>query len=139
MNPIVLLVFILAMGLVSVLAMVLKNKRAGSEKYQQILVDFRQSAEALLDADEQIEALCGYKPCAAVTSKRLLVSTKNGIDSVAFSSIKKLNGMNASGYNTKNPDNMLVFQIKADQKYTLGNQSEEFDRLVNLLYQRTGL
>ena len=139
MDPIILLGFILVAGLVSVFSIVLKNKRAGSEKYQQILADFRQSAEALLDADEHIEALCGYKPCAAITNKRLLVSTKNGIDSVAFSEIKKLNGMNASGNNTKNPTSMLVFQIKANKKYTLGNHSEGFDQVVNLLYQRTGL
>jgi len=139
MNPVILIAFLIVTGAVSILANVLKKKRAGSEKHQQILADFRQSVEAMLDADEQIEALCGYKPSAAVTNKRLLVSTRNGIDSVAFSSIKKLNGMNARGDNTKHPANMLVFQIKADKKYVLGNHSEGFEQVVALLYQRTGL
>lgn len=139
MNPVVLIVFIIVMALIPVLGSVLKNKRAGSEKYQQIMADFKQAVEAMLDADEQVEAMCGYKPAAAVTSKRLLVSTKNGIDSIAFDEIKKLNGMNASGYNTKNAANMLAFQIKANKKYTLGNHSEGFEQVVALLYQRTGL
>ena len=58
MNPVVLIVFIIVMALIPVLGSVLKKKRAGSEKYQQIMADFKQAVEAMLDADEQVEAIC---------------------------------------------------------------------------------
>ncbi len=139
MTPTISIAFIILIALIPILSNVLKVKRAGSNKYQHIITDFLQNAETMLDTDEQIEAVCGYKPCAAITNKRLLVSTKNGIDSVAFNDVKKLNGMTASGNNTKYASSMLVFQIKANKKYTLGNHSEGFEKLVTLLYQRTGL
>ena len=139
MNTTVIVLCILIVVVVPILNAVLKKARANSGKHQQLLADFTQSVQAMLEDDEQIDAVCGYKPCAAITGKRLLVSTKDGIDSVAFTDIKKLNGMTASGNNTKNATGMLVFQIKANKKYTLGNHSEGFEKLVTLLYQRTGL
>ena len=139
MNATILILFALIIVVVPVLNAVLKKHRAGSEKHQQILADFTAAVQAMLDADEQIDAVCGYKPCAAITTKRLLVSTKNCVDSIAFTDIKKLNGMTASGNNTKHATSMLVFQIKANKKYTLGNHSEGFEKFVTLLYQRTGL
>lgn len=133
------ILLIVIVVLVPVLSVVLKKVRGGSEKYQQIMADFQQKVQAMLDADEQVEAMCGYKPCAAVTNKRLLVSAKEGVDVVPFAQIKKLHGMNASGNNTKYPGQMLVFQIKADKKYTLGNHSEGFEQVVERLYHHTGL
>jgi len=136
---ITIILLILIVIVVPILSKVLKKTRGGSEKHQQILADFQEKAQAMLDADEQIDAVCGYNPCAAVTNKRLLVSTKAGIDSVPFAEITKLTGMNSGGNKTTIPDNMLVFQIKAAKKYTLGNHSEGFDDVVDLLYKRTGL
>ena len=139
MNTTVIVLAVLIIAGVPLLNAVMKKARANSGRHQQILADFEQNVQAMLETDEQVEAVCGYKPCAAVTNKRLLVSTQNGIDSVAFSDIKKLNGMTASGNNTKYASSMLVFQIKANKKYTLGNHSEGFERVVGLLQQRTGL
>ena len=139
MDPIIWVLALVIVVLIPILSLVMKKVRGGSEKYQQILADFQQQAQQMLEADEQIEAVCGYKPCAAVTNKRLLVSTKEGIDSVAFSEIKKLKGMNSGGNATKNPTGMLVFEIKAAKKYTLGNHSDGFNDVVNLLYRKTNL
>ena len=136
---ITIILLILIVVVVPILSKVLKKARGGSEKYQQMLADFQEKAQAMLEADEQIDAVCGYNPCAAVTNKRLLVSTKAGIDSVPFAEIKSLKGLNSGGNKTTIPDNMLVFQIKAAKKYVLGNHSEGFDDVVDLLYQRTGL
>lgn len=133
------ILIILIVVVIPVLSKVLKNKRGSSEKHQQILVDFEQKIQNMLEADEQMEAMCGYNPCAAVTNKRLLVSTKAGVDSVPFAEIKKLEGMNAGGNKTKNPDSMLVFQIKAAKKYVLGNHSAGFNDVVTHLSQHTGL
>ncbi len=115
-----------------------KKKRAGSEKHQKILSDFRQSVDDMLETDEVVEAVCGYNPCAAVTSKRLLVGTKKGIDVVEFSEIKSLKGFNAKADDTREPDWMLVFQIKAKKKYVLGNHSDGFNQVVQSLYRHTG-
>lgn len=127
------LLFMALFAGISAFASILKQKRAGSEKYQQILADFEQRVTAMLDADETVEGMCGYKPCAAVTNKRLLVDGKAGIESVDFQQIKKVNGMSASGNKTANPDQMLVLQIKAEKKYTLGNHSQGFNGFVNAL------
>lgn len=134
------LVVILAVliALVPVLNKVLKNKRGGSEKHQQILADFRQKVESELAEGEVIEGLCGYNPCAAVTDKRLMVSTKAGLDIVEFADIKALKGMNAGGNKTSDPNRMLVFEIKANKKYVLGNHSEGFNQVVESLQRHTG-
>jgi len=132
----------LIMGLLAavfaVLVPVMKKKRGSSEKYQQIMAEFKEQVSAMLEADETVEAVCGYKPCAAVTNKRLLVSAKNGIDSVPFAEIKKLKGMDGAANKTANPDRMLVFEIKADKKYVLGNHSEGFNEVVRSLQKHTG-
>ena len=119
--------------LVPLLANIFKKTREGSAKYQQILADFEQRVNAMLEADETVEGICGYKPCAAVTNKRLLVDTKAGIDSVAFQQIKKMKGMDSGANKTTDPDRMLVLEIKAEKKYTLGNHSEGFNGFVNAL------
>ena len=124
---------------VSLIAGVVKKKRAGSEKYQQMLADFEQRVNDMLEADETVEGLCGYKPCAAVTNKRLLVDTKAGIDSVAFQQIKKVKGMDAAANRTTNPDRMLVLEIKAEKKYVLGNHSEGFKGFVDALMRHVSV
>ena len=112
----IILLIVIGVG-VPLLGTVLKKTRAGSEKYQQILADFEQRVTAMLDTDETVEGMCGYKPCAAVTNKRLLVDTKAGIDVVPFEQIKKVKGMDSAGNKTTNPDRMLVLEIKAEKKY----------------------
>lgn len=139
MNPLYVVLFISIIGAVmSMVGSVLKKKRAGSEKYQKIIEDFQQQVNEMLEQDEAVEAVCGYNPCAAVTNKRLLISTKTGIDSVQFCQIKSMKGMTTSGNKTKNPDSMLTFTIKAEKKYVLGNESEGFERVVESLYRYVG-
>lgn len=139
MNPLYVGLFFAVFAVVmAAVSGVLKKKRAGSEKYQKIIEDFQQEVNGVLDADEAVEAICGYYPCAAVTNKRLLIGTKKGIEPVQFSEIKSLKGMNFSGNKTSDPDQMLAFQIKAAKKYTLGNHSEGFKQVVEYLMQRAG-
>ena len=136
MNPIDMFLFLSLFSVImAVVVSVLKKARGGSEKYQNLLARFRQEVNAMLEPGETVEADCGYNPCAAVTNKRLLIGTKKGIESVRFGEIRKLKGMNASGVGTTIPDRMLVFEIKAAKKYVLGNHSEGFDRVVELLYR----
>ena len=117
----------------------LKEKRGGNEKYQKMMADFQQQVQNELSDGEVVEAICGYIPCAAVTNKRLLISSKTGIETVQFDEIKSLKGMNAAGNKTRNPEQMLGFTIKANKKYVLGNHSEGFAEVVTGLYVHTGL
>lgn len=115
-----------------------KSKRDSSAKYQKILSDFSGSVSRMLVPGEQVEGLCGYYPCAAVTNKRLLINSKKGIQTIPFSAIRKTRGMNYSGDRTSNPENMLAFEIYADKKYVLGNHSAGFTRLVRVVNAYTG-
>ncbi len=124
---------------VYLLGAVLKKKRAGSDKYQQILADFQQRVDNMLQEGEMVEGLCGYKPCAAVTDRRLLVDGKSGIESVEFQQIRKIRGMDAGANKTSDPDRMLVLEIKAERKYTLGNHSEGFAAFFNALSRHVPL
>lgn len=136
MKPIYLLLFMAIFGAVMALVSdLLKKKRGSSEKYQKIMVDFCNDVNNLLEPGEQLEAYCGYVPCAAVTNKRLLIGDKKGITTVAFSQIRKVQGVSFSGKKTTDPNQMLGFEIKADKKYTLGNHSDGFAQVVNALYK----
>lgn len=139
MSPLMMTLFMGILAAVfAVLIPVLKKRRGSSEKYQQIMADFKEQVSAMLEEGETVEAVCGYKPCAAVTTRRLLVSSKNGIDVVPFGEIKKLQGMDGGGNKTAHPDRMIVFEIKAAKKYVLGNHSEGFSKVVNRLKFYTG-
>lgn len=139
-NPLILGVMMgLLVSLMPRIGKALKERRKGSEKYQRIMADFKQQVEAALDEGETVQAMCGYIPCAAVTNKRLLVSTKTGLDTVSFGDIVSLKGLNGAGEKTSDPDAMLVFTIKAKKKYTLGNHSDGFNQVVTSLRFYTGL
>jgi len=125
-------------AVMSVIGGILKKKRGGSEKFQTIMEEFRKNVNGMLEENETVEALCGYNPCAAVTNKRLLMGTKKGIEVVQFSEIRKLSGLNGAGNKTMDPSRMLVFEIKANKKYVLGNHSEGFDQVVEALVRRAG-
>ncbi len=140
MNPLYIgLFFALLVSVMPLIGKVLKKKRGNSEKYQKIMEDFQISVQSALTEGEVVEAVCGYVPCAAVTNKRLLIGAKTGLETVHFADITSLKGMNGAGDKTSNPDQMLVFSIKANKKYVLGNHSEGFNEVVTSLFQYTGL
>lgn len=120
-------------GIFALVANIQKEKRASSEKYQEVIASFYRQATQMLEPGECIEAYCGYNPCAAVTNRRLLVMKKNEIEAIPFSQIRKVKGMGFSGNTTKKPDQMQVFEVKADKKYVLANQSDGFVQVVEAL------
>ena len=139
MNPLYMgLILAFLASIMPLIGKALKGKRAGKEKYQKIMADFQQQVDGALMEGEHVDAMCGYVPCAAVTNKRLLMGTKNGIERVEFHEIRSLKGIDASGSKTSNPEQMMGFTIKANKKYVLGNHSEGFDQVVTLLFIRTG-
>jgi hypothetical protein len=120
-------------AVLAVISGIVKKNRGSDEKYQKIIADFYNDVTNNLEPGERIEAYCGYVPCAAVTNKRLLIGDKNGIKTVAFSQIRKVQGMNFSGNKTNDPGQMLVFEIRADKKYVLGNHSDGFAQVVEAI------
>lgn len=140
MNPLFLgILVVLIPSLMTLVNSLLKEKRAGSEKYQNMQEEFLQRVNAMLDSDETVEAFCGYQPCAAITGRRLLVDTKAGIQAVAYDDIKALKGVTVSGDKTNDVERMWMIMIKADKKYTICNQSEGFAKVVESLKRHTGL
>lgn len=134
MNPLFMLLVMAILGSVTaIIANVVKEKRGKSQRYQKILEDFYTNANSMLEPGEEIEAYCGYFPCAAVTGKRLLIGGKKGIQSILFSDIKKIQGMNFSGSKTNDPRQMSVLEIKANKKFALGNHSAGFEEVVESL------
>ena len=134
MSPLYVGLFIAVFGIIlSMVSDILKKKRVSNEKYQNILNEFLNDVINILEPDEELEAYCGYYPCAAVTNKRLLISGKNSIESIEFLQIKKIKGMGFSGTSTKNPNQMLTLEIKAEKKYYIGNESEGFIQVVEFL------
>lgn len=134
MNPLFMLLILAVLGsVIAIIANVLKEKRGKSPKYQKIIEDFYNNASSMLEPGEEIEAYCGYFPCAAVTGKRILIGDKKGIQSILFSDIKKIQGMNSSGSKTNDPRQMLALEIKAHKKFVLGNHSAGFEEVVESL------
>lgn len=134
MNPVYLGLFFAVFGaIMAVVTSVVKKRRGSNEKYQKMITDFCNQVNNMLEQDEKLEAYCGYSPCAAVTNRRLLIGEKDGIKSIPFSQIQKVKGTNFSGNRTKDPNQMLAFEIKTDKKYVLGNHSEGFARVVESL------
>lgn len=134
MNPLYLGLLIAVIGSVmAAVSSVVKEKRGSNEKYQKMITDFYNQVNNMLEQGEKLEAYCGYSPCAAVTNRRLLIGEKDGIKTIPFSQIQEIRGTSFSGFRTKDPNNMLTFEIKADKKYVLGNHSESFEQVVESL------
>ena len=52
---------------------------------------------------------------------------------IPFSKIKQLKGVDAAGKTTTSPAKMVCLTVKAEQEYTIRNQSKEFDDLAKQL------
>lgn len=111
-----------------------EKKNGSDEKYQNNLAEFYDQVNSMLEEGEILEAHCGYNPYAAVTNRRLLIGDEDGIRTIPFSQIQKGKGTNYSGFKTDNPERMETFEIKADKKYVLRNQSDGFVHVVESLY-----
>ena len=140
MNPLYVRTIIVCIGaLFSIIAIVLRAIMNNSDRCQKRLEDFRQQVNDMLQEDEEVLAICGYNPCAAVTNKRLLITRRAGVDVVAFSQITKLKGTSYNGQRVDEPGQMQTFQIKAEKNYYLRYQDEGFPSVVNELFRRVHL
>ena len=96
--------------------------------------DFTRKLETLLLPKETVKVVCPNPEGRWVlTSRRLLIETKEGFMAILFSKIKQLKGVDAAGKTTVSPAKMARLTVKAEQEYTLRNTSKEFTDLAKQL------
>ena len=102
------------------------------------LRDNTRKLELVLQPRESIKVICPQKKGRVIlTSKRVLFETKEGFHAVLIKNIKKVQGNNEKGNRTTVPAKMVSLTIKAEQDYTVKNDSEEFQEFAKQLIKKT--
>ena len=100
--------------------------------------DFDRKLETVLKPKEEVLVIAADRNGRCIlTSQRLLFDTKAGFRALPFKKIKSLSGITAEGKQTTAPAKMVSVTIKAEQEYTLYNQSADFVELVTELKNKT--
>ena len=124
-------ILVTAVVMVSIMAMVRSSHRKHRD-YQSR--DAARKLELVLQPRESIKVICPQKKGRVIlTSKRVLFETREGFTAVPIKTIKKVQGNNERGNRTTVLANMVSLTIKAEQEYTVRNDSEEFQEFARLL------
>lgn len=103
--------------------------------------DFTRKLETVLQPRENIKVICpNHGSRWILTSRRLLLDTKDGFLAFPFGKIKKLQGFDSTGKATTSVAKMKRLTIKVgktDEEYTLDNSCEEFSQLAGQLKRQT--
>lgn len=111
--------------------------RPGAANSKQTLEEFEAQVAQMLEPDEVMEASVGYGPCAAVTNKRMFISTKKGILTFPY---EKITGLSRSDSDQPyNPRRFVTMCVVADKRYYLGNYVGDFEGVFAVLQKYTGL
>ena len=98
--------------------------------------DFTRTLETELQPRETVKVVCPDRHGHWIlTSRRLLLETKEGFLAIPFSRIKSVQGQDAAGKATTSPGKMARLSVKTDQLHTLENRAPEFVPLVRQLKQ----
>lgn len=121
---------VIAAGVVLLLAI----RSAVIKRRKRLERDFTRKLETLLQPRETVKVVCpNHEGRWVLTSRRLLLETKEGFMAIPFSRIKQLKGVDAAGKATVSPAKMARLTVKTDQEYTLRNTSKEFADLAKQL------
>ena len=91
----------------------------------------------VLQPKETIKAVCSQKKGRWIlTSKRLLLETKEGFQAVALKDIKKVTGNTKDKKTTTVVSKMVSMTVKAAEEYTIRNSGEEFSDLAKQLQDK---
>ena len=121
---------VIAAGVVLLLAI----RSAVIKRRNRLERDFTRKLETLLQPRETVKVVCSnHEGRWVLTSRRLLLETKEGFMAIPFSKIKQLKGVDAAGKATVSPAKMARLTVKTDQEYTLRNTSREFADLAKQL------
>lgn len=108
-----------------------KKRRARLER------DFSRKLETVLQPRETLKAvLTGRNQRWVLTSRRLLLDTKEGFTAVPFTAIKKAQGYTREGEKTASAAKMDRLTITAEKEYTVYNTGEEFTLLAKTVLNR---
>lgn len=130
--------YLLLAGLTLVLLLVLTIRSAVIKKRKLKQRDFDRKLETVLKASEEVQVIHTDKSGRWIlTNERLLLDTKEGFTTVAFSKIKSISGLTAEGKKTVAPAKMVSVTIKAEKEITMYNTGEAFVELVKELKKRT--
>ena len=129
------LYWVAAAGTAGVLALAIRSAVINSRLRRQR--DFTRTLETVLQPRETVKEICpnGRQGRWILTSKRLLMETKEGFLAVPFKKIRSLHGVDRMGKSTSAPARMTKLMVKGEQEYTLFNTDEAFVRLVKQLKQ----
>ncbi len=98
--------------------------------------DFTRTLETVLQPRETVKVVCPNRHDHWIlTSRRLLLETKDGFLAIPFSKIKSLQGQDSGGKTTASPGKMARLVVKTDQSHILENRAPEFASLVRQLKQ----
>lgn len=124
-------IFMAAAVLLVIVALIQSSMRKRRDyKYR----DATRKLELVLQPRESIKVICPQKKGRVIlTSKRVLFETREGFTAVPIKTIKKVQGNNERGNRTTVIANMVSLTIKAEQEYTVRNDSEEFQEFARLL------
>ncbi len=100
--------------------------------------DAKRKLELILQPRETIKVICPQKKGRVIlTSKRILLDTKDGFQAVPIKSIQRVQGSNEKGNRTTVPANMVSLTVKADQDYEIQNSCPEFEEFARQLMKKT--
>ena len=128
-------------GFAAVIVLLLAIRSAVVKKRKRKERDFTRKLETVLQPRETIKVICpNHGSRWILTSRRLLLDTKEGFLAYPFGKIKKLQGFDSTGKATTSVAKMkrlTVTVAKADEQYTLDNSCEEFSQLAGQLKRQT--
>lgn len=128
-------------GFAAVILLALLIRSAVVKKRKRKERDFTRKLETVLQPRENIKVICpNHGSRWILTSRRLLLDTKDGFLAFPFGKIKKLQGFDSTGKATTSVTKMKRLTIKVaktDEEYTLDNSCEEFSQLAGQLKRQT--
>ncbi len=94
--------------------------------------------ELVLLPKETVKAICPQKKGRYIlTSRRVLLETKEGFTALLLKDIQKVQGLNEKGNRTTSVPKMTQLVIKGEQEYTVANCCGEFEEFARQLMKKT--
>lgn len=122
---------------VLILLLTRKIRSARKKRRARLERDFSRKLETVLQPRETLKAvLTGRNQRWVLTSRRLLLDTKEGFTAVPFTNIKKAQGYTREGEKTASAAKMDRLTITAEKEYTVYNTGEEFTLLAKTVLNR---
>lgn len=105
-----------------------KKRRAHLER------EFSRKLETVLQPRENVKLVYTTKQGKWVlTSRRLLLDTKEGFTAIPFGTVKKVTGTTKEGKKTTSAQQMAVLVLTTDREFTIENCGEDFAPLAKTI------